>query len=38
MLSRVALATLLLSLSVMDNFLVILQEFNENSFQYNKHL
>ena len=32
-LSRVSLATLMLSFSVMDNFLEILQEFKENSFQ-----
>ena len=35
-LSRVAPATLLLSLFVMDNYLEILQEFKENSFQYKK--
>ena len=32
-LSRVSLVTLMLSFSVMDNFLEILQEFKENSFQ-----
>ena len=37
-LSRFAPAKLLLSLSVMDNFLEILQEFKENSFQYKKQL
>ena len=37
-LSRVAPATLLLSLSVMDNFLEILLEFQKNSFEYNKQL
>ena len=35
-LSRIAPAALLLSLFVMDNFLEILQEFKENSFQYKK--
>ena len=37
-LSRVAPATLLLLLSVMDNFLEILKEFKENNFQYKKSL
>ena len=37
-LSRVSPATLLSSLSVIDNFLEILQEFKKNSFQYNKQL
>ena len=37
-LSRVAPVTLLLSLSVINNFLEILQEFEENSFQYKKQL
>ena len=37
-LSRVAPAKLLLSLSVMDNFLEILLEFQKNSFEYNKQL
>ena len=37
-LSRFAPAKLLLSLSVMDNFLEILQEFKENSSQYKKQL
>ena len=37
-LSRVAPAMLLLSLSVMNNFLEILQEFKKNSFQYIKQL
>ena len=37
-LSRVAPATLLLSLSVMENFLDILQEFKENNFKYKKQL
>ena len=37
-LSRVAPATLLLSLSVMYNFLEILQKFKKNSFQYSKQL
>ena len=32
-LNRIAPATLLLSLSVMDNFLEILKEFKENTFQ-----
>ena len=32
-LSRVSLVTLMLSFSVMDNFLEILQEFKENGFQ-----
>ena len=35
-LSRVKPVTLLLSLSVMDNFLEILQELKKNGFQYNK--
>ena len=35
-LNRIAPATLLLSLSVMDNLLEILKEFKENSFQYKK--
>ena len=35
-LNRVAPVTLLLTLSVMDNFLEILQEFKKNGFQYNK--
>ena len=37
-LSRVAPVRLLLSLFVMDNFLEILQEFKESSFQYKKRL
>ena len=37
-LSKVAPAVLLQSLSVMGNFLEILQGFKENSFQYKKHL
>ena len=37
-LSRVAPAALLLSLSVMENFQEILQEFKENSFKYKKQL
>ena len=37
-LSRVAPAALLQSISVMDNFLEVLQDFKENSFQYNKDL
>ena len=37
-LSRLAPATLLLSLSEMDNFLEILQDFKKNSFKHNKQL
>ena len=37
-LNKVVLATLLISLSVMGNFLEVFQEFNKNSFQYKKHL
>ena len=37
-LDKVVLATLLISLSVMGNFLEVFQEFNKNSFQYKKHL
>ena len=37
-LSTIVPATLLKSLSVMGNFLVVFQEFNKNSFQYKKHL
>ena len=36
--SRVAPAAFLQSISVMDNFLEILQEFNYKSFRYKKHL
>ena len=37
-LSKIVPATLLKSLSVMDNLLEVLQEFNKSSFQYKKHL
>ena len=37
-LNKVVLATLLISLSVMGNFLEVFQEFNKNSFQYKKQL
>ena len=37
-LNKVVLITLLISLSVMGNFLEVFQEFNKNSFQYKKHL
>ena len=37
-LSKIVPATLLKSLSAMDNLLDVLQEFNKSGFQYKKHL
>ena len=37
-LSKIVPATLLKLLSVMDNLLEVLQEFNKSGFQYKKHL